>query len=149
MPRLVHPFSGVEIKNRTIDSAACMRTVPANGVTDNESVFMVRQTNEREERRASGKEGARAVCLSDHLLTSLRPLPRGGVGHNTNLLFHRLTEPGRRRKWTKCRSVSIWYLPTTSMGGINSDGGRERSCVAPPTLLGSPCLINKRRAKHR
>ena len=35
------------------------------------------------------------MCLSDHLLTSLRPLPRGGVGHNTNLLFHRLTEPGR------------------------------------------------------
>ena len=72
-----------------------MRTVPANGVTDNESVFMVRQTNEREERRARGKEQARAVCLSHHLLTSLRPLPRDGVGHNTNLLFHRLTGRGR------------------------------------------------------
>ena len=50
------PFSGVEIKNRSIDSA-CMRTVPANGVTDNESVFMVRQTNERVSERAGRKEG--------------------------------------------------------------------------------------------
>ena len=28
-------------------------------------------------------------------ICSLRPLPRDGVGHNTNLLFHRLTGPGR------------------------------------------------------
>ena len=87
-----------------------MRTVPANGVTDNESVFMVRQTNERVCERAGRREQARAVCLSDHLLTSLRPLPRDGVGHNTNLLFHRLTGRGRRRADVSGQNAALFLF---------------------------------------
>ena len=52
------PFSGVEIKNRTIDSAACMPRVPANGVTDNVTMNPCLWSAKRMSERASGKEGA-------------------------------------------------------------------------------------------
>ena len=123
-----------------------MRRVPANGVTDNESVFMVRQTNERAGRR----EQARAVCLSDHLLTSLRPLPRGGVGHNTNLLFHRLTGPGHADADVSGQNAALFLFGICQQQEwAELTAMEEENEAAPPTLLRSPCLIKKTRAKHR
>ena len=123
-------LSGVTEPSITACMRWTMRMVPANSVTDNESVFMVRQTNERQRAR----EGeTREPCAYLTICSLACPDDNVGYsdGHNTNLLGKRLTGHADMRtdevyKMPLC--LYSVYLPTTRMDG-EARRGMKRSTI--------------------